>query len=167
MELKDFPMLSEDVLILSTDERIDRFQIGQAIFIQAYQDEWLAVQGDERVKVSCSSADQDLSRLLRGQLTNEHLVLFERFLDVLKVIPVALVLCDLTLNLCFRPWKGHVCVFLTTNEDIQSRGLLRVHSNPEQLLPSATPEPRNWRIEDSPAHHAVTQDFIAQHCFIN
>lgn len=70
MELKDFPMLSEDVLILSTDERIDRFQIGQAIFIQAYQDEWLAVQGDERVKVSCSSADQDLfSRLaLRDQV---------------------------------------------------------------------------------------------------
>nr|EKW1690681.1 hypothetical protein [Pseudomonas aeruginosa] len=63
-------MLSEDVLILSTDERIDRFQIGQAIFIQAYQDEWLAVQGDERVKVSCSSADQDLfSRLaLRDQV---------------------------------------------------------------------------------------------------
>ena len=70
MELKDFPMLSEDVLILSTDERIDRFQIGQAIFIQAYQDEWLAVQGDERVKVSCSSADLDLfSRLvLRDQV---------------------------------------------------------------------------------------------------
>ncbi len=70
MELKDFPMLSEDVLILSTDERIDRFQIGQAIFIQAYQDEWLAVQGDVRVKVSCSSADQDLfSRLaLRDQV---------------------------------------------------------------------------------------------------
>ncbi|MBW8455861.1 MAG: AAA family ATPase [Pseudomonas sp.] len=70
MELKDFPMLSEDVLVLSTDERIDRFQIGQAIFIQAYQDEWLAVQGDERVKVSCSSADQDLfSRLaLRDQV---------------------------------------------------------------------------------------------------
>ncbi|MBX9756545.1 MAG: AAA family ATPase [Pseudomonadaceae bacterium] len=70
MDLKDFPMLSEDVLSLSTDEGIDGFQTGRAIFLQAYQDEWLAVQGDERIKVNCSAADQDLfSRLvLRDQV---------------------------------------------------------------------------------------------------
>lgn len=65
MEFKDFPMLSEDVLTLSKDERTDGFQTGQAIFLLAYQDEWLAVQGDERIKVSCSAADQSLfSRLV-------------------------------------------------------------------------------------------------------
>ncbi len=70
MELKEFPMLSEDVLVLSTDERIDSFQAGKAIFLQTYQDEWLAVQGDERIKVSCSANDQNLfSRLvLRDQV---------------------------------------------------------------------------------------------------
>ncbi len=69
MEFKDFPMLSEDVLVLSTDERIDGFQSGQAIFLQSYQDEWLAVQGDSRISVKCASADNDLfSRLvLRDQ----------------------------------------------------------------------------------------------------
>ena len=70
MELKDFPMLSEDVLALSTDERIDGFQAGQAIFLQGYQDEWLAVQGDVRIRVSCTPADHGLfSRLvLRDQV---------------------------------------------------------------------------------------------------
>ncbi|MGU2238464.1 hypothetical protein ACSESK_17945 [Pseudomonas aeruginosa] len=65
MELKDFPMLSEDVLALSTDERIDGFLAGQAIFLQSYQDEWLAVQGDSRVRVNCAPADHGLfSRLV-------------------------------------------------------------------------------------------------------
>ncbi|HCF7180077.1 TPA: hypothetical protein NIJ36_000022 [Pseudomonas aeruginosa] len=65
MELKDFPMLSEDVLALSTDERIDAFLAGQAIFLQSYQDEWLAVQGDSRVRVNCAPADHGLfSRLV-------------------------------------------------------------------------------------------------------
>ncbi|MCY1265471.1 putative DNA helicase [compost metagenome] len=65
MELKDFPMLSEDVLALSTDERIDGFLAGQAISLQSYQDEWLAVQGDSRVRVNCAPADHGLfSRLV-------------------------------------------------------------------------------------------------------
>lgn len=78
MEFKDFPMLSEDVLVLSTDERIDGLQAGQAILIQAYQDEWLAVQGDSRIKVNSAPADHGLfSRLvLRDQvrwlLTSKH-----------------------------------------------------------------------------------------------
>ncbi|WP_204376900.1 hypothetical protein [Aquitalea pelogenes] len=69
MELKDFPMLSEDVLALSSDEPIDGFLAGQAIFLQSYQDEWLATQGDLRVRVNCTAADQGLfSRLvLRDQ----------------------------------------------------------------------------------------------------
>lgn len=69
MEFKDFPMLSEDVLTLSTDERIDTLQAGQAIFLQSYQDEWLAAQGDVRIRVKCSAADHGLfSRLvLRDQ----------------------------------------------------------------------------------------------------
>lgn len=70
MELKNFPMLSEDLLALSTDERIDGFQAGQSIFIQTYQDEWMAVQGDSRVKVNCSPADHGLfsSLALRDQI---------------------------------------------------------------------------------------------------
>lgn len=70
MELKDFPMLSEDVLALSTDEHIDGFQAGQAIFLQSYQDEWLAVQGDSRIRINCAPADHGLfSRLvLRDQV---------------------------------------------------------------------------------------------------
>lgn len=70
MELKDFPMLSEDVLALTTDERIDGFQTGQAIFLQSYQDEWLVVQGDSRIRVNCALAEHDFfSRLvLRDQV---------------------------------------------------------------------------------------------------
>lgn len=70
MELKDFPMLSEDVLALFTDERIDGFLVGQAIFLQSYQDEWLAVQGDARIRVNCAPSDNGLfSRLvLRDQV---------------------------------------------------------------------------------------------------
>jgi len=60
MELKDFPFLSEDVLALSTDESIDGFMAGQAIFLQSYQDEWLAIQGDVRVMVNCAPADHGL-----------------------------------------------------------------------------------------------------------
>ena len=60
MEFKDFPLLSEDVLALSSDELIDGFQAGQVIFLQSYQDEWLAIQGDLRVRVSCAPADHGL-----------------------------------------------------------------------------------------------------------
>lgn len=69
MEFKDFPMLSEDVLALSADESTDGFQVGRAIYLQPYQDEWLAVQQDERIRVICTAADHGLfSRLvLRDQ----------------------------------------------------------------------------------------------------
>lgn len=69
MEFKDFPMLSEDVLTLSTDERIDTLQAGQAIFLQSYHDEWLVAQGDARIRVKCSAADHGLftSLVLRDQ----------------------------------------------------------------------------------------------------
>lgn len=69
MEFKDFPMLSEDVLTLSTDERIDTLQAGQAIFLQSYQDEWLVAQGDARIRAKCSAADHGLltSLVLRDQ----------------------------------------------------------------------------------------------------
>jgi len=78
MELKDFPMLSEDVLALSTDEPIDGFQTGRAIFLQNYQDEWLAVQGDSRIRVNSAPTDHGLfSRLVlcdqvRWQLTSKQ-----------------------------------------------------------------------------------------------
>ncbi|MBF7728604.1 DEAD/DEAH box helicase [Pseudomonas sp. N040] len=70
MELKEFPMLSVDVLALSTKESIDGFLTGQPISLQSYQDEWLAVQGNESIKVKCSAVTQDLfSRLvLRDQV---------------------------------------------------------------------------------------------------
>ncbi len=65
MEFKDFPLLSADVLALSTDEHIDGFQTGQMIFFQNYHDEWLAIQGDSRVRVNCASVDHGLfSRLV-------------------------------------------------------------------------------------------------------
>ncbi|MEA9426162.1 DEAD/DEAH box helicase [Aeromonas caviae] len=65
MEFKDFPLLSEDVLALFTDEQIDGFQAGQVIFLQSYQDEWLAIQGDLRVRVNCAPTDHGLfSRLV-------------------------------------------------------------------------------------------------------
>lgn len=60
MEFKDFPMLSADVLALSTDESVDALQDGQAIFLQRYQDDWLAVQGDVRIRVNCAKADAEI-----------------------------------------------------------------------------------------------------------
>ena len=64
MEFKDFPMLSADVLALKSDESVDGFQAGQAIQLLAYQDDWLAVQGDQRVRVSCAASDESLFNLL-------------------------------------------------------------------------------------------------------
>lgn len=69
MEIKDFPMMSADVLVLATQENIDALQPGQAIFLQSYQDQWLAVQQDQRIRVDCAASDLELfSRLvLRDQ----------------------------------------------------------------------------------------------------
>ena len=64
MEFKDFPMLSADVLVLKSDEPLDAFQTGQAIQLLAYQDDWLAVQGDQRVRVTCAASDHSFFSLL-------------------------------------------------------------------------------------------------------
>lgn len=70
MELKDFPLFSEDLLALSTDEGIDGFREGQAITIQPYQDMWMVAQGDSRVVITCAPSEHGLfSRLaLRDQV---------------------------------------------------------------------------------------------------
>ena len=64
MEFKDFPILSADVLVLKSDEPLDAFQTGQAIQLLAYQDDWLAVQGDQRVRVTCAASDHSFFSLL-------------------------------------------------------------------------------------------------------
>lgn len=60
MELKDFPLFSEDLLALTTDEGIDAFRDGQAITIQPYQDMWMVAQGDSRVVVTCAPSELGL-----------------------------------------------------------------------------------------------------------
>lgn len=60
MEFKDFPLLSEDLLTLSSKEDLRGFQAGQRILFQPYDDDWMAVQGDARVIVSCSPVDRVL-----------------------------------------------------------------------------------------------------------
>lgn len=69
MEFKDFPRLSENVLILKTNEHTDGFQVGQAIDLQFYQDEWLAVQQGQQIRVNCAANDAALfgSLVLRDQ----------------------------------------------------------------------------------------------------
>ena len=60
MELKDFPLFSEDLLTLSSKEDLRGFQAGQRILFQPYDDDWMAVQGDARVIVSCNPVDRIL-----------------------------------------------------------------------------------------------------------
>lgn len=64
MEFKDFPMLSADVLALKSSESLDGFKAGQAIQLLPYQDDWLAVQEDQQVRVTCVESDQSLFGLL-------------------------------------------------------------------------------------------------------
>lgn len=64
MEFKDFPMLSADVLVLKSDESLDGFKAGQGIQLLAYQDDWLAVQDDQRIRVTCAASDHSLFSLL-------------------------------------------------------------------------------------------------------
>lgn len=65
MELKDFPLFSKDILILTTDEDINSLSVGQAVSLQTYQDAWLLCQDDVQVVVHCELADQELlSRLI-------------------------------------------------------------------------------------------------------
>lgn len=69
MEIKDFPMMSADVLVLTTQDSTNALLHGQAIFLQSYQDQWLATQQSQRILVDCEATNQDLfSRLvLRDQ----------------------------------------------------------------------------------------------------
>lgn len=60
MELKDFPLFSEDLLTLSSKEDLSGFQTGQKVLFQPYDDDWMAIQGDVRVIVSCSPVDRIL-----------------------------------------------------------------------------------------------------------
>ncbi|MBJ6137949.1 DEAD/DEAH box helicase [Marinobacter litoralis] len=60
MELKDFPLFSEDLLTLSSKEDLSGFQAGQKILFQPYDDDWMAIQGDVRVIVGCSPVDRIL-----------------------------------------------------------------------------------------------------------
>lgn len=60
MELKDFPLFSEDLLTLTSKEDLSGFQSGHKVQFQAYDDDWMAIQGDARVVISCSPVDRVL-----------------------------------------------------------------------------------------------------------
>ena len=60
MELKDFPLFSEDLLTLSSKEDLSGFRAGQRIQFQPYDDDWMAIQGDACVIISCSPVDRVL-----------------------------------------------------------------------------------------------------------
>tara|TARA_R110001592_G_scaffold272527_1_gene539320 strand:- start:5755 stop:9150 length:3396 start_codon:yes stop_codon:yes gene_type:complete len=78
MELKDFPLFSEDLLTLTSQEDLNDFRAGSAIQFQPYGDEWMAAQGDARVIINCSPADRVLFERLvqrdqvRWLLTTKH-----------------------------------------------------------------------------------------------
>jgi DNA polymerase III delta prime subunit len=60
MELKEFPLFSEDLLTLTSQEDLSGVRAGRAIQFQPYGDDWMAVQGDARVIVNCNPADRVL-----------------------------------------------------------------------------------------------------------
>ncbi|WP_348687863.1 DEAD/DEAH box helicase [Aeromonas bestiarum] len=65
MKIHDFPLMSEDILSLKTDEATAELLARQAITFQAYGEGWLAVQGDRCLSVRCAHADRELfSRLV-------------------------------------------------------------------------------------------------------
>ncbi len=64
MELNEFSLFSADVLTLVTDENISGFSINQSISIHSYHDDWMVIQGAERVVVRCNKSDKDLFRRL-------------------------------------------------------------------------------------------------------
>jgi hypothetical protein len=70
MELKDFPLFSEDLLTLTSQEELSGFESGRAIQFQPYGDDWMATQGDVRVIVNCSPVDRVLFErlVLRDQV---------------------------------------------------------------------------------------------------
>ena len=58
MELKDFPLFSEELLTLSSKEDLSGFKSGHKVQFQPYDDDWMVIQGDARVIVSCSPVDR-------------------------------------------------------------------------------------------------------------
>lgn len=65
MKINDFPLMSEDILSLKTDEATTGLRARQVITFQAYGEGWLAVQGDQCLSVRCAHADRELfSRLV-------------------------------------------------------------------------------------------------------
>ena len=60
MNLQDFAFFSADVLSLSTTEDTSELRVSEALTVQRYQDDWMVVQGDERVLVTCNPAHSAL-----------------------------------------------------------------------------------------------------------
>lgn len=60
MNLQEFPLFCADVLSLSTTEETQSLRVNEAITVQRYQDDWLVVQGDERIVVTCNPSQSTL-----------------------------------------------------------------------------------------------------------
>jgi len=60
MNLQEFPLFCADVLSLSTNEETQSLRVNEAITVQRYQDDWLVVQGDERIVVTCNPSQSTL-----------------------------------------------------------------------------------------------------------
>ncbi|CBJ80612.1 hypothetical protein XBJ2_730003 [Xenorhabdus bovienii str. Jollieti] len=79
MNINDFPMMSEDILVLSTDESTDGFEAEQAIFIRPDEQKWLAVQGNKYISITCGPADHELfSRLVLCDQVRWRLTLLQQ-----------------------------------------------------------------------------------------
>jgi len=60
MNLQEFPLFCVDVVSLSTTEETQSLRVNETITVQRYQDEWLLVQGDERIVVTCNPSQSNL-----------------------------------------------------------------------------------------------------------
>lgn len=60
MNLQEFPLFCADVLSLSTTEDAQGLRVNEAFTVQRYQDDWLVVQGDERIAVTCNPSQSTL-----------------------------------------------------------------------------------------------------------
>lgn len=59
MKINDFPLMSEEILLLKTDDPTTGLRVKQEISFQAYGEEWLAVQGDSRLSICCELSDHE------------------------------------------------------------------------------------------------------------
>lgn len=60
MEIKDFPLFSEDLIALTTNDDLSLLESGQAVHIhpyESYERAWILQQGDTRVVVDCNPTD--------------------------------------------------------------------------------------------------------------